>query len=155
MSRFKIIEQERTFWKAQRPCDVCKKEYEVYVFLGTEYFTIPFECQTCNDLLWYDYFTDKFNNELYKKYEGNEKRPELIWKEIEKNLPPCQKCSGKYKQALWFVYGAPEHCPHCHVSQRTNGTPLDKDKIRRENKAWTKAEKVFFVTSNDEAKIKP
>lgn len=144
MKNFRILEQERIFKKANRDCLVCKKEYEVYAYFGNEAFTVPFECNKCYHILWYDFYTDKYFDTLSKKM--NEKT-KLIWTEIENEISPCLKCNGHYKLSDWVTYGTPEHCPHCHISQKTNGTPLNESKLKLENKIRTVKENVNFLVS--------
>lgn len=145
-----VVERERTFEKVTRDCPVCAKKYEVFAFFGDESFTSCFECVKCHDLLWYDFYTDKYFDELAKKIKDSKQ----VWLRIESELPLCKKCGGKYKRADWVVYGAPEHCTHCHVSQRTNGIPLSKDILKAEGKVRNSTEKVAFVVSHDNSTAK-
>lgn len=153
MGKFNLIQKERILDKVQRLCQTCDKDYDVYAFFGDEAFYTPLECEKCFHLIWYDYFVDKFFDEMCKKYDKLKKtgreRYTLLWAEIESNLPPCIKCGGKYRREEWFSCGAPTHCPHCRVSQVTNGTDLPKNILVHEGKVQRVTEQVWTVVPSD------
>ncbi len=142
MYKFEILEKEREFEKATRNCQVCSKDYDVFVFFGDETFTSCFECVKCHNLLWYDYYVDKYFDQLDKDIRDSRQ----VWARIESELPLC-KCGGNYKRSDWVTCGAPEHCIHCHVSQKTNGTPLKRNMVQKTLRKIK--EKVAFIVGNE------